>query len=213
MAVADDTSLDALIDRVPAAGAAYVDRDWLTGTQPPSVSCAIVYDPGIGLRWPSGLVWPTNGEEPDAVAWRMLDALAAAASVAVGDRTPTLVAGAGLLAERIRARLTRLAGEDETPASVVETTGRSSGLAAACSAVADLGTVALVAAPQDGALAYDLYVDVHRRGLRVVGVPDPPPSADSGRDGAPSDAPTPLTPTQAVVGDASSWFVVRGQPR
>jgi hypothetical protein len=90
----------------------------------------------------------------------------AAISHMPGDRVR--VTGDGALAQLLRDR--GLDGDAvQPPLAVIETTGRGPELTAACAEVADGGTVVLAAdAPEP--LDIDLYRDVHRRGLVLIGV-------------------------------------------
>jgi hypothetical protein len=205
-------SLEELAATLPAGGAAYIDRDWLADGAAPTVASAVVFAPEAGLRWAGGAGYPA-GDDPDAAAWGMLDALAArtadAASAAAGTSGSVLVPGGGLLAQRVRARLRAQHGAaGESPAVVVDTTGSAEGLRAACAAVADLGAVVLAVTPLGGTVAYDLYVEVHRRGLRLIGVPDPTEPDWAGPD---ADIPAPITlrPGVATGVRASAWLVLR----
>lgn len=95
-----------------------------------------------------------------------------------GDRVK--VTGDGALAQRLRER--GLDGDvDQPPLAVIETTGRGPELTAACAEVADGGTVVLAAdAPEP--VDIDLYRDVHRRGLVLVGVSGQGPFPGTGDD-------------------------------
>ncbi len=107
--------------------------------------------------------------------------LIAEAMAAVGhvpaDRVK--VTGDGALARQLRGRgLDRESAQP--PLAVVETTGRGTELTAACAVVADGGLVVL-AADAPGPVEIDLYRDVHRRGLVLVGISAqfvPEPSGD-----------------------------------
>jgi threonine dehydrogenase-like Zn-dependent dehydrogenase len=84
------------------------------------------------------------------------------------------ITGDGELAAALRAAL---AGREWTdgapPAAIVETTGEPGSIREALSRVADLGTVVLAGPPPTGAVALDLYADLHVRGLTLVGtLPD-----------------------------------------
>jgi hypothetical protein len=201
---------------LPAGGAAYIDRDWLSDGALPRVASAVVFAPGAGLRWAGGADYPA-GDDPDAAAWGMLDALAArtaeAASTAAGPSGSVLVPGGGLLAQRVRARLrSHDDAAGDSPAVVVDTTGSPEGLLAACAAVADLGAVVLAVTPLGGTVAYDLYVEVHRRGLRLIGVRDPtePDFAEPDGAGPGTDAPAPVTLVRGAADvRASAWLVLR----
>jgi hypothetical protein len=99
--------------------------------------------------------------------------LAAAVSEALAgvERGRVRVDGAGPLATELRALLGAELPEPARPLAVVETTGTADGLRAACEQVADRGLV-LLAAEADEPVDMDVYRDVHRRGLELLGVPD-----------------------------------------
>ena len=204
-------TLDALADGLPAGGTAYIDADWLLGSAPARVSSALVHDPERGMRWPGG-EWCRSSfyEDPDVSAWWLFDALGRVAAAAVAGMGPVVVAGHGLIAARVRCELVDAVsngGDSIAPAAAIETSAQSLGLLAAASAVADLGTVVLAATPLTSNLAFDLYTDVHSRGLRVIGVPDPvevvlPPACP-----AEFARPTPVSasgPTGVAL-----WFALR----
>jgi threonine dehydrogenase-like Zn-dependent dehydrogenase len=105
-----------------------------------------------------------------------VSALAAAAvAAAASGPLPVEVAGSGELAAAIRAELgLSTVASEERPGTIVETTGAVAEIQAALARVRDLGTVVLAVAPAPEAPDLDLYVDLHARGLTVVGVPEPP---------------------------------------
>ena len=202
-------TLGVLLDRLPSGTAVYMDRDWIDAAEAPSVSSAILVK-GEELRWPSGAVRSVNSSDPDRIVWAMIDALAqAVADVAAQQDAAPYVIGDGLLASRIRGRTSTDDNTGVPPAMVVETTGSTAGTARACSIVADLGTVLFAVTPLDGTTPYDLYPDVHRRGLALIGVPDPDGASDDGH--APPGAFS--APTEIRSGEAgplsSRWFVAR----
>jgi hypothetical protein len=202
-------TLGVLLDRLPPGTAVYMDRDWIDHSETVDVSSAIFLQ-GEELQWPSGAVRSVNASDPDRAVWTMIDALArTVADLAVQQDVAPRVLGDGLLASRIR---TRIATTDDTgvpPALVVETTGSPAGTSQACSIAADLGTVLLAATPLDGTMPYDLYQDVHRRGLSLIGVPDP--NGDGSEEHVSTDAFSP--PGQITPGESgpftSEWFVAR----
>ncbi len=88
------------------------------------------------------------------------------------------VAGTGLLADEVRRLLgARLQVPDAVvrPVAVVVASSGTAAVTAALERVEDLGMVVLTGAVPPAALALDLYVDLHVRGLVVVGLPPPPP--------------------------------------
>lgn len=77
------------------------------------------------------------------------------------------VTGQGSLAQQLRGR--GLGGGAGEPLAVIETTGLAAELTAGCAAVASGGLVVLAAEAAEP-IDIDLYRDVHRRGLALVGV-------------------------------------------
>ncbi|MFP5362551.1 MAG: hypothetical protein ACLGI5_07455 [Thermoleophilia bacterium] len=102
---------------------------------------------------------------------------AVAALPAGGGRVE--VFGDGDLARALRARLAQPTDPTDPtdptarPSAIIETTGDHEALQRALQRVADLGTVVLAGPPPAGAVALDLYSDVHVRGLTIVGTPGP----------------------------------------
>jgi threonine dehydrogenase-like Zn-dependent dehydrogenase len=187
----------------------YMDRDWIDGDGPMNVSSAIFVH-GEEVRSPSGAMRLVGSSDRDRVVWTMIDTLAAAVAEEAGQRSAVArVLGGGLLASRIRARITMNDDVTEPAEVVIETTGSAAGTTRACSVAADLGTVLLAVTPLEGTLSYDLYPDVHRRGLNLVGVPDP--AGDSHHGQGSMDAFSP--PSQIASGEpsppTSQWFVAR----
>ncbi len=79
----------------------------------------------------------------------------------------------------------RPAAVSPAPTCIVDTTGCPSAIVRASTRLADRGTLVLAGQPAGRRLSMSLYPDVHRRGLRLVGVapplsgahhaPEPPP--------------------------------------
>ena len=200
-------ALGVLLNRLGSGTSVYMDRDWIDATG--TVSSAILVS-GEELRLPSGAARLVNSIDPDLAVWTMIDALAkTVADVAVQHDAAPRVPGEGLLAARIRARIEPTDDSKAPYAVVVETTGSAAGTDRACSIVADLGTVLFAVTPLDGTMPYDLYPDVHRRGLSVMGVPDPNGGSDDPQVAADAFSP----PTEILAGETgaltSQWFVAR----
>jgi hypothetical protein len=148
----------------------FVDADWLpaaAGGVP-----ALVVDGDGALRWGDRDL-EENGDPGEAVATRLL---ALAEEIASVLETPGVgsvrVLGGGITAETVSRRLgVAIATVDQTPGAVVELTGDGSQLTAATEDVADGGMV-LLAGEYLEPVDLNVYRDVHRRGLRVLGVTD-----------------------------------------
>jgi hypothetical protein len=187
---------------------AYVDRDWL-GVGEGMATPSLTWTAGRGLRWPGGdWIELPHDTSPDYAAAAMFDELARAVTAALPADGPVAVPGSGLLATIVRDLLAkRAAFTERRPCAVVETSGHTDRLAQAVDAVADLGTVVLAATPLGGTVTLELYTNVHKRGLRLIGVAAPadkpparavsavPPPVDLGVGGPP-----PLSGT---------WFAIR----
>jgi hypothetical protein len=204
----------ALYGRLPEASSAYVDADWLGrgGDRP----AALLVTVEGGVSWLGRPDRPIAAPgPPEAAVGLVLDALARAAADAARAAGPGSVhiGGRGLVAEWVRARL-GIEGppEDQPPSSpriFVDTTGRVEAVLSATHVVDDVGTVVLAGGLAAASVPFDLYPDVHVRGLRIVGVT--PPLADSlsasGRDAdtlakAIGEAQRPVRPGEAVPSEA-----------
>jgi hypothetical protein len=86
---------------------------------------------------------------------------------------PVEVRGDGLIAHTVRAALSDRGNGAERPAAVVDCSGDPTYLLDALGRVSDLGLIVLAGEPLGRPLAVDLYIDVHRRGLRLIGAPRP----------------------------------------
>jgi len=130
--------------------AAYVDADWVQGAGNAGV--------------------PALASSEEDATGALLAVAESAASAAVSARRPA-VAGHGLVARRVR----ELLGIDAespppNPDLIVETRWDPASLLESTTRVADLGTVVL-AGPPAGSFRFDLYADLHVRGLRLVSAP------------------------------------------
>jgi hypothetical protein len=109
---------------------------------------------------------------PDTCAARALVAVAREVAGVIGAAATVRVRGSGAVARLIRDVLPTT-DSMATVEAVVDTTSDPAVLAEECRRVADLGTIVLAGELLDGSVDLDLYPDVHRRGLRVVGVAPP----------------------------------------
>jgi hypothetical protein len=158
---------------------AFVDADWLPRRQGGPTPALVVSSEGQ-IQWCED---PARAMSPgtDSVAWvgRALRAVAdEAAEVARRAGGPHDVRGEGFIADQVR-ELLGLGREaaERLPGgllgTIVDTTGDPQAIAEATRSLASLGTLVLAGETPEGALALDLYPDVHVRGLRLVGVPPP----------------------------------------
>jgi hypothetical protein len=127
-----------------AGDEAYVDRDWIV----------------------EGPVSALSGTLDDAK--RRLLAAAEAAVAAAASSEDVTVCGEGCVAGRVRMLLHDRLSSD--PDLVIELRSSDEDLRESTERVADLGTVVL-AGPPAGSFRFDLYPDVHVRGLRVISLP------------------------------------------
>jgi threonine dehydrogenase-like Zn-dependent dehydrogenase len=136
---------------------AYVDREWIVAARDQPVQ-ALLADQGDD---------PTS----EILGIARLVALARRALDVVGELGP--VNGVEVIGDGLVARCAkRLWGRDapaEGPGAIIDTTGDPDAIADATRRLCDMGTLVL-AGETPGAVALDLYPDVHVRGLRLVGV-------------------------------------------
>lgn len=159
---------------LPAGARAYIDADWIPAQGGP-VPALIVRDGAIGRSGEPTTPLPV-GLDADRAAAGALVAVAREAADAVASIDPRQVAvtGAGAVAAAVRAALGG-ATLDAVPdaagiAAVVEASGDPAVIQLACERLADLGTLVLVGEPAGRSMPFNLYPDLHARGLRVVGV-------------------------------------------
>jgi len=169
-----------IVGDVAAGAVAYLDAEWLLPGRSGEVP-ALVLTPDGQMSFGDTDGRPVPGDvSAERLAGVVFTAVAreAAAAVAGGD-VPVEVTGDGIFARRVRSIVGSApagaggATTSERPAAVVDTTGDPEVILAATQRLADFGVLALVGEPLDRPLDLDLYADVHRRGLRVVGVAPP----------------------------------------
>jgi hypothetical protein len=188
---------------LPHDVAAYFDADWISAEDSECVPGLLV---GSGwARWGEGPAVRTSDTlAPDGIAGLVLTAVAReAAQAARSADGPIEVIGTGVIAAIVR----RLTSGGQTrrrggarPHSIVDTTGDPAEILAATQRLADLGVLVLAGEARGRPVAIDLYPEVHRRGLRLVGVA--PPLRDAPGLDAPSAATDlNLDPPVAVVPD------------
>jgi threonine dehydrogenase-like Zn-dependent dehydrogenase len=120
------------------------------------------------------------------------------------------VIGDGLTAVSVRAALSRRGARSARPAALIDCAGDPVRLLELIPRVQDQGVVVLAGEPQCHELAVDLYVDVHRRGLRIIGAPRPEthaPVTDETRIGRALEQLEHVQPGAAPP-TAAPWFAV-----
>ncbi len=160
---------------------AFVDRDWVCSREPGHIR-AIVVDVGGQLWWGEERLRSIDEFDSGVLAGQTLATFAGdvAAAVPEPERTATWVIGEGVVAAQVRALLGGQGSGGTRPPAVVVMTSDPSDVAQATHRVCDGGIVVL-AGDCSGPLELNLYSDVHRRGLRLTGVPGegtPRPLAD-----------------------------------
>ena len=117
------------------------------------------------------------------------------------------VTGQGVTAERVRRRLGVSAITSTTsPLAIVEMTGKSAELQRATESVADGGLIVL-GGESDPLVEINLYKDVHRRGLHVLGAP----SLGATREPGPDDGrgfPVPVSVRAGHPLPSGQWYRV-----
>jgi hypothetical protein len=161
---------------LPRGSRAYLDRDWLPAGRSGPVPALLVRPDGM-LQWSDGPpVAAPDGVDPDrAAALTLLDvAREAAGATRPVPPASVEVAGTGVIASAVRSLIhgqadDRSAGPDR-PQVIVDASGDRYRIVDATRRLADLGTLVLVGESLGRPLRADLYPDVHRRGLTLVGV-------------------------------------------
>jgi threonine dehydrogenase-like Zn-dependent dehydrogenase len=142
-------SLQSGLLRVVDGTNAFLDRDWLGGGG-------------------DGTLPALHAATAEEAAGRLL----ATVDHILGQvgQAPTDVLGDGFVARSLRSALPAPGGR---AAAVVDCTGDPIRLLELIRSVQDGGMIVLAGEPVGRELRIDLYVDVHRRGLRIVGAPRP----------------------------------------
>jgi hypothetical protein len=187
---------------------AYLDADWVPPGGGP-VATLVVFPDG-SAQWHDDEPRPGDASaDPDFVAASLLVAVASAAVRAVADAAPVDVIGTGLIAHAVRHFLDNrvaTAGDATPPGAVIEATGDPASIVAATRRLADRGVLVLAGEPAGRRLDVDLYTDVHRRGLEIVGVGRPGGDENemvTGPFGAPPPAPVEFG---ALVANTARWY-------
>jgi hypothetical protein len=151
-------------------GEAYVDADWLSGVAAGPVPALLVRKSSLTSTWDGEtLSLPASRPDEHVVAEALVHVAVAAAAEARSAQRP-FVSGRGFVAEHARELLGALEAA-EAPDLVVETRGDPDSLVDSTRRVADLGVVVLAGVPNVDPFRFDLYPDVHVRGLHVVALP------------------------------------------
>ena len=151
---------------------AYVDADWLDGRTDGSVPALLARGDALTRSWDDATLDHT-GSTAHAGAAAAFWVVAEAAALRAGAADRPSVAGRGVVAALTRHFL-GLVGSGDTMSTdlIVEPRSDRTSLEESTGRVDDLGTVVL-AGLADSAFPFDLYPDVHVRGLRLVALPLP----------------------------------------
>lgn len=188
---------------------AYVDSDWAAGSI--GAVPALVARDGA-LHWREDRLEIPNGEEADVAALACLLTVAADAVWAVRGAGAVSVVGRGVVAWAVRRMLSApLVVDGARPDAAIDTTGDPRVLVESSRALADGGTLVLAGEPCGRSSTWNLYTDVHRRGLTLVGV-EPPlgrrdgsqPPFDDARRLIADEPPSPVA-FGAALG-AATWY-------
>lgn len=198
---------------------AYVDSDWLRAAAPGPVPALVAAEDG--LRW-HGVLAAELGEgmAPERAAARCLAGIALDIAAIVTERCPQSVnvIGNGAVAWAVRKLLDCASQPPAAPEAVVDTTGDPNRLIDATRRLAPLGLLILAGEACGRELRLNVYANVHRRGLEIVGVsPLSPQSLRTPRDARESELTEGLcaelmdaVPGVVVAGDAL-WYRVEGK--
>ena len=157
---------------VESGSEAYVDADWLAGRTEGNVPAFVAQGRSLVCSW-DGASFDYAASTAEAAVAGAFWLVAEAAALRAGSVDRAAVAGSGLTAGLARHLLGGAASaEDDRVDLIIEPRGDAASLAESTSRVRDLGTV-LLAGLADSAFPFDLYPDVHVRGLRLVALPLP----------------------------------------
>jgi O-succinylbenzoate synthase len=165
---------------------AFLDRDWL----------------GAGGDGPLPALSAPDAEDAAGRLLATVDRI-----LGLVGHAPAQVLGDGFVAGALRAAL---AAPGERSEAVIDCAGDPDRLLDAIARVRDLGVVILAGEPVGRELAIDLYVDVHRRGLHVLGAPRPEaltPVADAARVRAALEQ-LARVPSGAAPPTGATWLAV-----
>lgn len=158
---------------LPAGSRAWIDRDWLSDSAPHIVP-ALVLEPDGTLRFGEGELG--TGTSPMGA---MADLVARVAAPAAG-LSCVEVLGGGAVAAAVRTLTgSKPLTENERPQCLIVVGGGADAIVAATERVPDAGLVVLAVERLGEPIEINLYRDIHRRGLRVIGVPGPTATAAS----------------------------------
>ena len=169
-----------LVADLPEGHVAYLDADW-TSAGPADAVPALVLGGGVIQRAGAPSLPVPSGVDPDRAAALSLFAVAREAFALCEQQAPSKVEveGHGVIASAIRA----LAADQGTsgdggagtgrPQVIVDCTGEPAVILKATRRLADDGTLVLAGEPLGRQLDIDLYPEVHKRCLRIVGAPPP----------------------------------------
>lgn len=157
---------------LPSGATAYVDHDWLTEGEVPALIVTGDGELRFGDGPPARLA---DGMDADAAAAAALGAVAREATSVAAEAGPaaTQVLGTGALAQAVRRLLGVGPEPTDRPAAIVDLTGDPERVVDATERLADLGVLVLAGPASGRKHPINLYSDVHRRGLRLIGVAPP----------------------------------------
>lgn len=161
----------------------YVDADWRNESVATSFTGIAVADGRLFWNDAPEVAVPIESADADLRAAELLLAYSARIAAVIGDATSVDVVGIGALSDLVRRQLPALVVRaSAAPTAVAVLTSNPRAVIDAFGSLADLGTLVL-ACPGNPGCPLDLYSDLHRRGLRMVGVPRPlPGEASSGEN-------------------------------
>jgi hypothetical protein len=201
---------------------AYVDRDWLPG-QSGSVPALIYSERTLSWREEKPFaVPPTVDGDGAAAAVLLAVAREVADHVIAADAHVVEVHGSGAIATAVRSLVGNMASRaSDSLDAAVDVTGEPARIIDLIRRLVPLGLLVLAGEPIESDLDLDVYEDVHRRGLHIVGVPvlsprdgsapweDPPQGAAWERVRAGLSE---LRPRELIPADAEWLRLVGGGP-
>jgi hypothetical protein len=153
-------------------GEAYIDADWLVDRTERTVPLVLARGGSLTRSWDGATFdYPASNAQAGVAGAFWLVAEAAALRAGAAERPA--VEGGGVVAALAR-HLLGLSGSADTGGAdlIIEPRSDRASLEESTGRVDDLGTVVL-AGVADAAFRFDLYPDVHVRGLRLIALPLP----------------------------------------
>jgi hypothetical protein len=186
---------------------AYVDADWLFGRTEGTVPALLARSGALTRSW-DGATSDYGASTAQAGVAGAFWVVAEAAVLRAGTAERPAVEGGGVVAALARHFLGLAAGaETVNPDLIIEARSDRVSLEVSTARVDDLGTIVLAGLVDPG-FRFDLYPDVHVRGLRLVALPLPLdlPAVDGFEPALPAGIELATVRVDEPIPDGASWY-------